>query len=108
MKPLGDGVLKYRDIKEGTGEPVKPGATVTIHYTGWLLNGTVFDSSHHKGEPTTFGLEGLIKGWQQGIPGMKPGGIRKLVIPPELGYGAKDNGKIPPNSTLVFEVELIN
>jgi peptidylprolyl isomerase len=107
LKPLGTGGLKYRDLKEGNGAPVQPGAKVTIHYIGWLTNGTVFDSSHKRGKPATFELGGLIKGWQEGIPGMKPGGIRKLVIPPELGYGPQDKENIPPNSTLIFEVELI-
>ncbi|MCS6867005.1 MAG: FKBP-type peptidyl-prolyl cis-trans isomerase [Gemmataceae bacterium] len=100
--------VKYRDIKEGLGAPVQPGAKVKIHYTGWLLDGKVFDSSHRRGEPAEFALNGLIKGWQEGIPGMKPGGIRKLVIPPEMGYGAQGAPPdIPPNATLVFEVELI-
>ncbi len=106
LKDIGDG-LKVRDIKEGSGEPVKEGAEVTIHYTGWLQNGNVFDNSRPRGEPNTFALPDLVKGWQKGIPGMKPGGIRKLVVPPELGYGGRPKGDIPPNSTLIFEVELI-
>lgn len=106
LKDIGDGLM-VRDIKEGTGEPVKEGASVTIHYTGWLQNGDVFDNSRPRGEPNTFELGGLVKGWQKGIPGMKPGGVRKLIVPPALGYGGQQKGTIPPNSTLVFEVELI-
>jgi peptidylprolyl isomerase len=100
--------LRYRDLKEGEGNAVADGATVTIHYTGWLTNGTPFDSSYKTGAPATFPLGTLVKGWQIGIPGMKPGGIRKLVIAPELGYGGRATGDIPPNSTLVFEIELIS
>lgn len=107
LKPLGRDGLKYRDLKEGTGQMVPPGATVTIHYTGWLLDGTVFDSSVERKEPATFPLGNLIQGWQQGIPGMKVGGIRKLVIPHELGYGDQKSGKIPGKSTLIFEVEVL-
>ena len=106
LKEAAPGV-KYRDIKEGVGEPCPPGAEVTMHYTGWLPDGTVFDSSRDRGAPATFQLPNLIKGWQEGIPGMKPGGIRKLVIAPNKGYGAEGSPpKIPPNSTLIFEVEL--
>jgi peptidylprolyl isomerase len=99
--------VKARDLKEGSGEPVKPNATVTIHYVGWLADGTVFDSSRARGEPSTFPLEDLVKGWQEGIPGMKPGGVRKLVIAPEKGYGSRPREKIPANSTLIFEIELL-
>lgn len=100
--------LHIRDIKEGTGNAVPPGSKVKIHYTGWLkTTGKAFDSSYKTGQPAVFSLSGLIKGWQDGIPGMKPGGVRKLVIAPELGYGMNATGDIPPNSTLVFEVELI-
>jgi FKBP-type peptidyl-prolyl cis-trans isomerase len=96
------------DVKEGKGEAVKPGATVVIHYTGWLTDdkGTKFDSSVDRGEKAEFPLGNLIKGWQEGIPGMKPGGVRRLKIPADLGYGEKARGKIPANSTLVFEIEL--
>jgi FKBP-type peptidyl-prolyl cis-trans isomerase len=97
------------DVKEGKGEEVKPGATVTIHYTGWLTDdkATKFDSSVDTGKPATFPLNRLIKGWQEGIPGMKPGGVRRLKIPPELAYGEKGAGSdIPPNATLIFEIEL--
>ncbi len=103
-----EGGLKYRDVKEGTGDAVKPGATITIHYTGWTVDGNVFDSSKKTGMPATFPLGRLIPGWQKGIPGMKPGGIRKLVIPGALGYGPDGSGdNIPPNATLVFEIELV-
>jgi peptidylprolyl isomerase len=98
--------LKYRDIKVGNGTKTAEGATVTIDYTGWLLNGQPFDSSVINPEPATFPLGSLIPGWQKGIPGMMPGGIRKLVIGPELGYRNQKKGDIPPGSTLVFEIEL--
>lgn len=102
-----DSGLELWDAKEGTGEAVKPGAKVTVHYTGWLTNGKEFDSSVG-GKPVTFPLNRVIKGWTEGIPGMKPGGVRRLKIPAKLGYG--DNGfppDIPGGATLVFEVELI-
>ncbi|MBA4190794.1 MAG: peptidylprolyl isomerase [Planctomycetaceae bacterium] len=100
--------LKIRDLKEGVGDPVPPGARVKVHYTGWLTDGTVFDSSKEKGKvPVEFPLDGVVAGWREGIPGMKPGGIRKLVISPEKGYGNKASGKIPAGSTLIFEVELV-
>ncbi|MBA4064690.1 MAG: peptidylprolyl isomerase [Isosphaera sp.] len=106
LKDLGDG-LKYRDLKEGDGPEVRPGDTVTAYYTGWLTNGTVFDSSRQRGEPISFSLNRVVKGWGRGIPGMKLGGIRKLVIPSDLGYGPDGSPpKIPPNATLIFEVEL--
>jgi peptidylprolyl isomerase len=107
LKDIGDG-LKIRDLKEGSGDPVRPLASITAHYTGWLTDGTVFDTSKKgKGEPVPFPLSRVVKGWQMGIPGMKPGGIRKIVVPAALGYGSSPQGKIPPNSTLIFEVELI-
>jgi len=100
--------LEIWDVKEGKGDPVKPGGRVKVHYTGWLTDGKVFDSSVTRGEPITFGLDQVIKGWQEGIPGMKPGGVRRLKIPSDLGYGARGaGGAIPPNATLVFEVELL-
>ena len=103
-----DNGMKIWDVKEGTGTACPAGATVTIHYTGWLTNGKLFDSSKLQEKSVTFPLPNLIKGWQVGVPGMKPGGVRRLIIPPELGYGAQDKGeKIPANSTLVFEIELI-
>lgn len=107
LKDLGGG-LKIRDLKEGSGPECPPGAKVVAHYTGWLTNGKVFDSSRKKGEPIEFALTGVIAGWQQGIPGMKVGGVRKLVIPPDLGYGARGAGNdIPGGATLIFEVELV-
>lgn len=99
--------LKLWDVKEGDGTAVAPGGRVECHYTGWLTDGTVFDSSKNHGKSITFGLNQVIKGWQNGIPGMKPGGVRRLLIPAAQGYGASGVPGIPPNSTLVFEVELI-
>jgi FKBP-type peptidyl-prolyl cis-trans isomerase FkpA len=103
--------LKYEEVKEGTGEAATAGKTVSVHYTGWLTNGTKFDSSKDRGQPFDFPLGGgrVIKGWDEGVQGMKVGGVRKLTIPPELGYGARGagGGLIPPNATLVFEVELL-
>jgi hypothetical protein len=105
---IGDG-LKIWDVREGEGEPVSPGARVTAHYTGWLTDGTVFDSSVRRGEPTPFPLTGVIPGWQRGIPGMKPGGIRRLYIPSDLAYGPRGQPPtIPPAADLVFEVKLIS
>ena len=79
-----------------------------MHYSGWLVDGTMFDSSVKRGQPATFPLNRVIPGWTEGVGGMKPGGKRKLIIPPELGYGATGaGGVIPPNATLVFEVELL-
>ncbi len=102
------GGMKTWDAVEGTGSPCPPGATVTIHYTGWTLDGQIFDSSVQRGTPATFPLGNLIKGWQEGIPGMKPGGVRRLFIPSAWAYGAAGSGKnIPPNADLVFEVKLI-
>ncbi len=99
--------LEIWDVKEGTGDTAKPGATVKVHYTGWLTNGDIFDSSVQRKVPIEFPLDGVIKGWQEGIPGMKIGGVRRLKIPAELAYGNRKVGTIPPNSLLVFEVELL-
>lgn len=101
--------LKYEDIQEGTGQEAKAGDRATVHYTGWLTNGQKFDSSKDRNEPFQFPLGGrrVIPGWDIGVQGMKIGGVRKLTIPPELGYGARNVGPIPANSTLVFEVELL-
>ncbi len=103
--------LKIQDLKVGIGQETKAGDTITVNYVGALENGTVFDASAKHGGPATFqiGVGQLIKGWDLGIPGMKIGGKRKLIVPPSLGYGSQNigNGLIPPNSTLVFEVELL-
>ncbi len=102
--------LKIEDSKVGTGAEAVVGKSVTVHYTGWLTNGTKFDSSKDHGQPFTFqlGAGQVIKGWDQGVAGMKVGGVRKLTIPPSLGYGANGaGGVIPPNATLIFEVELL-
>ncbi|MDF2460807.1 MAG: FKBP-type peptidyl-prolyl cis-trans isomerase (PPIase) [Candidatus Saccharibacteria bacterium] len=102
--------LEKTDIKVGEGAEAKEGSTITVKYKGTLQDGTVFDSTEKQGgEPATFELaQGkLIDGWVQGIPGMKVGGQRKLVIPPDLAYGEQGQGSIPPNSTLIFEIELV-
>lgn len=100
--------LKYWDVKEGSGDEVKAGGRVKVHYTGWLTNGTIFDSSVQRGEPIEFGLNQVIQGWGKGVPGMKPGGIRRLYIPYQLAYGESARGdKIPAKSDLVFEIELL-
>jgi FKBP-type peptidyl-prolyl cis-trans isomerase len=101
--------VQATDIKGGTGETVKPGATITFHYTGALAaTGTIFQSSHDSGQAVTYPLSQLIKGWQEGIPGMKVGGIRRLVIPYSLGYGeaGSPQGGIPPKADLVFDIEV--
>ncbi len=102
--------LKIEDTVVGTGAEAKVGDTVTVHYTGYLTDGTKFDSSLDSGQPFQFtiGQGQVIPGWEQGFAGMKVGGKRKLTIPPELGYGAQGAGSdIPPNATLVFDVELL-
>lgn len=102
--------LKYYDLTVGTGESPKVGQTVVVHYTGWLTDGTQFDSSVDRGEPFSFvlGAGNVIPGWDEGVASMKVGGKRQLVIPPELGYGEQGaGGSIPPGATLIFEVELL-
>lgn len=101
--------LKYVELKPGTGATPKPGQVITVHYTGTLENGTKFDSSRDRDQPFEFpiGAGQVIKGWDEGLSTMKVGGRRKLIIPPELGYGASGTGPIPPNSTLIFDVELL-
>lgn len=102
--------LKTWDVKVGGGgvESECPvGANVTIHYTGWNLAGKVFDSSRRGGKAVTFGLGGLVKGWQLGIPGMKPGGVRRLLIPGPLAYPGGSKPDIAPNATIVFEIKML-
>jgi peptidylprolyl isomerase len=107
--------LKYTDTKVGTGAMPKPGQTCVMHYTGWLyengVKGKKFDSSVDRGQPFEFviGKHQVIAGWDEGVASMKIGGKRTLIIPPELGYGARGaGGVIPPNATLIFDVELLN
>jgi FKBP-type peptidyl-prolyl cis-trans isomerase FkpA len=102
--------LQIEELVVGTGAAAASGQKVSVHYTGWLTNGTKFDSSHDRNEAFVFGLGRgqVIRGWDEGVQGMKVGGKRKLTIPPELGYGSRGaGGVIPPNATLVFEVELL-
>jgi FKBP-type peptidyl-prolyl cis-trans isomerase FkpA len=116
MKVTGEGVktpsgLTYWDLRIGNGETAKEGSRVLVHYTGWLLDGKKFDSSVDAGQPFKFtiGNGEVIKGWEEGIAGMRVGGKRQLRIPPELGYGAEGtpDGPIPPNATLIFDVKLL-
>jgi len=102
--------LQYEDQNEGTGAAAKAGDAVDVHYTGWLTDGKKFDSSKDRGKPFSFklGAGQVIKGWDEGVAGMKVGGKRKLMIPAALGYGSRGaGGVIPPNAELVFEVELL-
>ncbi len=102
--------LTYDVLQAGTGAEAKAGAKVKVHYTGWLTDGKKFDSSVDRGRPFEFSLGGgqVIKGWDEGVAGMKVGEKRKLTIPPELGYGSRGAaGVIPPGATLIFEVELL-
>jgi FKBP-type peptidyl-prolyl cis-trans isomerase FkpA len=103
--------LRYVDVAKGQGEEASPGRTATVHYTGWLTSGKKFDSSRDRNEPFSFtiGTQQVIAGWDEGVSGMQVGGRRKLVIPPDLGYGpAGAPPDIPPNSILVFDVELLD
>lgn len=107
MTPSG---LEYIDLVEGTGAEARAGQTVSVHYTGWLANGTKFDSSVDRGQPFQFALGRgqVIKGWDLGVAGMKVGGKRRLNIPSDLAYGARGaGGVIPPNARLIFDVELL-
>lgn len=115
-KVTGEGVktpsgLTYWDIRVGTGEVAKEGSRVRVHYTGWLTNGKKFDSSVDAGQPFDFriGNGEVIKGWEEGVAGMRVGGKRQLRIPPDLAYGAEGTpgGPIPPNATLIFDVQLL-
>jgi FKBP-type peptidyl-prolyl cis-trans isomerase FkpA len=102
--------LVIEELAVGAGELAAAGQRVTVHYTGWLIDGTKFDSSKDRGDPFVFPLGGrrVIAGWDEGVQGMRVGGVRKLTIPPALGYGTRGaGGVIPPNATLVFEVELL-
>ncbi len=110
-----DSGLKFEDTQEGTGASPKSGDTCVMHYTGWLYEdgkkGAKFDSSHDRNQPFAFviGVGQVIKGWDEGVATMKVGGKRTLIIPPELGYGARGaGGVIPPNATLMFDVELLD
>jgi FKBP-type peptidyl-prolyl cis-trans isomerase len=101
--------LQIIEIEVGGGDEVVEGATITFHYTGWLEDGTSFDSSVG-GDPITYPLTDLIPGWQEGIPGMKEGGKRRLIIPPELGYGdtGSSSGAVPPGATLTFDIQVLD
>jgi FKBP-type peptidyl-prolyl cis-trans isomerase len=106
---LADGLV-YEDLVVGDGKMADPGLTVSVHYTGWLTDGTKFDSSLDRGEPIKFtlGAHSVIPGWEEGIKGLRVGGKRKLTIPPDLAYGPDGRPPvIPPNATLVFEVQLV-
>lgn len=111
FEPRTDAVkeLEVIDVEVGSGEEAKPGATITAHYTGALVkNGIIFQSSHDFGKAITFGLDQVIAGWAHGVPGMKVGGTRRLIIPAELAYGAASPAKnIPANSDLVFDIDLV-
>jgi hypothetical protein len=102
--------LRYVDLVEGTGPNPQPGQMVSVNYLGTLENGTKFDSSYDRGKPMEYrlGVQSMIKGWDEGVKTMKVGGKRRLIVPPQLGYGAQGSRGIPPNSTLIFEVELLS
>ena len=100
--------LHMIDTQAGSGAEAKEGDTITVQYTGYLEDGTIFDGPAIHGGPVQFALSGLIPGWQEGIPGMKAGGKRRLIIPSDLGYGEAGQGQIPPNATLIFDIELLD
>ncbi len=103
--------LEYIDVVVGSGAEARPGQQVTVHYTGWLTDGSMFDSSRTRNSPFQFALGRgqVIRGWDEGVAGMREGGQRRLIIPPNLGYGARGApGAIPPNATLIFDVELLS
>jgi FKBP-type peptidyl-prolyl cis-trans isomerase len=108
--PSGGGTLVIEDLVVGTGATAAVGDTVTVHYVGTFTNGTKFDSSYDRNQPYPFriGAGQVIAGWDQGVPGMKVGGKRRLTIPPDLAYGSQGRGAIPPNATLVFEIDLLS
>ena len=108
--PSGGGTLVVEDLVVGTGATAAVGDTVTVNYVGTLTNGTKFDSSYDAGKPFSFriGAGTVIAGWEQGVPGMKVGGKRRLTIPPSLAYGSQAVGSIPANSTLLFDVDLVS
>lgn len=111
MTLMTDSGLKYEDTTVGDGAIASKGQTVSVHYTGWLENGTKFDSSKDRNDPFEFklGAGQVIRGWDEGVAGMKVGGVRRLTIPPQLGYGDRGaGGVIPPKATLIFEVELLS
>jgi len=104
------GELIVEDVKVGTGELIQKDDKIVMHYRGWLADKSEFANSYNSGNPliVTYGIGELIKGWDQGLEGMKQGGIRKLTVPPHLGYGKRGVRNIPPHSTLYFEVKLVN
>jgi hypothetical protein len=107
-KPVGTGGLKVWEVKEGSGEPIPEGALPIMHYTGWFTDGIQFDTSKDDGVPLKLPLGQLIEGWQIGVPGMKPGGVRRLYVPYQLGYKEQGRPGIPPKSDLLFEMELLD
>ena len=109
LQDAGNG-LQYADLTVGDGAEAKAGQNVTVHYTGWLTDGRKFDSSRDRGSPFSFRLGGgqVIRGWDEGVAGMRVGGRRRLEIPPELGYGSRGVGPIPGGATLIFAVELLS